>query len=472
MLFRKPLPFINNFVEELSQALASHRSGKELSQAQREWLNCCMMGIVVTNTVCWAKFERASLGAYTDSNLSWMFRHSPLDWSKLFHSSIANILKEYGITEGIFVLDDTDHRRAKVTSQIHLTHKIFDKKTGGYFNGQCIVFLLLVTKEMTIPVGFAFYHPDPVIQAWNKEDKRLRKAKVKKANRPEKPARDPIYPTKKELAIQLTKEFIEAHPQVRLRGHLGDSWYSTGEYLDSIASLTKGQVVSQLKGNQKILYPGKYENKEISIEEYFQGHSPTENILVIRGGKKQNVWFGAARLFVTSHGKKRFVIALKYEGQEDYRYVVATDLSWRGLDILEMWTLRWLVEVFIEDFKSYEGWGQLAKQPGEDGSCRSMTLSLLLDHCLLLHPSQKARFESKLPAWTVGSLLRKARIESIVEFIRPMVTSEEGHEQIEQLSQKVEELFRLQESSKHMSGRESGHQEPSPSLLARHGRGG
>jgi hypothetical protein len=158
------------------------------------------------------------------------------------------------------------------------------------------------------------------------------------------------------------------------------------------------------------------------------------------------------------------VIALKYEKQEEYRYLVATDLSWRGLDIVEFWTLRWLVEVFIQDFKSYEGWGQLAKQPDEEGSRRSLTLSLLLDHCLFLHPSQRARFESKTPAWTVGSLLRKARAESIVEFIRPMLISDEGHEKIEQLSKSLEQVFALRESSKHMSGRELGRQESTPSL--------
>ena len=46
---------------------------------------------------------------------------------------------------------------------------------------------------------------------------------------------------------------------------------------------------------------------------------------------------------------------------------------------------------------------QLAKQPDEEGSSRGLTLSLLLDLCLLLHPEQLARIEDKLPAYTVGS---------------------------------------------------------------------
>lgn len=179
-------------------------------------------------------------------------------------------------------------------------------------------------KRLTIPVGFAFYHPDPVLSSWNQEDKKLRKAKVKKAQRPPKPERDPNYPTKQQLSLQLVQEFREAHPTFRVKGYLADSLYSKGEYLDEISTRIDGQVVSQLKANQNILFRG----QKISIETFFQRYPPIEKTITIRGGEEQKVWMGAARLKVTSHGKKRFVIALKYEGQEEYRYVVATDMSW------------------------------------------------------------------------------------------------------------------------------------------------
>ena len=59
----------------------------------------------------------------------------------------------------------------------------------------------------------------------------------------------------------------------------------------------------------------------------------------------------SARVHVSAHGKKRFVIALKYEGEEEYRYLVASDMSWRTGDIAQAQTLRWLVLVFIEDWE-------------------------------------------------------------------------------------------------------------------------
>jgi hypothetical protein len=47
--------------------------------------------------------------------------------------------------------------------------------------------------------------------------------------------------------------------------------------------------------------------------------------------------------------------------------------------------MRWLVEVFFSDWKQYEGWFQMAKQPGIDGSNRG----------LLFHPKQKALLNQK-----------------------------------------------------------------------------
>jgi hypothetical protein len=39
-------------------------------------------------------------------------------------------------------------------------------------------------------------------------------------------------------------------------------------------------------------------------------------------------------------GKKRFVIALKYSGESEYRYLVATALSWRTIDITQAYSIR------------------------------------------------------------------------------------------------------------------------------------
>ena len=90
--------------------------------------------------------------------------------------------------------------------------------------------------------------------------------------------------------------------------------------------------------------------------------------------KSQSGWLVTvlmARLIVKSHSKKRFVIALKYEGETEYRFIVASDLTWRHMDVARTYTLRWLVEVFIQDWKGHGGWNTLSKQHGVDGALRT-----------------------------------------------------------------------------------------------------
>jgi hypothetical protein len=261
----------------------------------------------------------------------------------------------------------------------------------------------------------------------------------------------------------LAEEFTQAHPEVKIHALIGDNHFSKAEFMDEMGEKITAQVISQLKTNQKVCFRG----KELAVESYFRWYSPVEQTMQIRGGEKKNVWIGSARLYVPSHKAVRLVIALKYEGEEEYRYLVARDLSWRSIDVVETFSLRWLVEVFFEDFKSYEGWGQLAKQPGEEGSVRGLTLSLLLDHCLLLHPSQEACFENKLPAVTVGSLLQRARAEALIEFLKHFVTDPSNVAKFDELGKSIEKIYVLQPSTKHMSGRTLGRQEPTPSLKNR-----
>lgn len=149
-------------------------------------------------------------------------------------------------------------------------------------------------------------------------------------------------------------------------------------------------MISQLRRNQTV----RFRNRTLSVQQYFERYPGVPQSIRLRGGKEVIACVSSARLYVCAQGKKRFVIALKYAGEEDYRYLFATDLTWRSQDIVQAFTLRWLVEVFVQDWKTYEGWGALTKQPGEEGSSRSLILSLLVDHCLLLHPAQLAKAQS------------------------------------------------------------------------------
>lgn len=145
-MYLKPLSLCEEFISQLNTTL-KQVFNKKLTLRQKAWLSICITGILVTNSVCWKRFERASIGNYCAGTLSKMFRLAKIDWDKLLQSSILHILKTYNITYGVLALDDTANPRSKNTSKMSKTHTVKDKSTGGYFNGQELVFLLLVTDK-------------------------------------------------------------------------------------------------------------------------------------------------------------------------------------------------------------------------------------------------------------------------------------------------------------------------------------
>lgn len=459
MVFSKAAPFVTSFIEELNKSIEACKPGQGLSKIQKGWLSFCIMGVIVTNSVCWARFERAGLGGYSMAALCWVFRHAKIPWELLLYRSVRVIMARYGITEGSLLIDDTDKRRSKSTRRISHVHKIKDKETGGFVKGQEIVFLVLATPKITFPVGFAFYMPDPALSSWYRQKKQLAKGGMGPLAR--KPAPNENYPTKQQIGIRLLSEFKQNHPEVRVRCVVADALYGSKHFVAKASQVFNGvQVISQIKSDQNI----RFKNKTMTVESFFSTYAATTETIPIRGGDPVRAVAASARLHVCAHGVKRFVVAIKYEGEEKYRYLVASDLSWRTRDIIKAQSLRWLVEVFHEDWKQNEGWGRLTKQQGEEGSSNSLILSLLTDHCLLLHPEQTTRIENELPACTVGSLQARVRVDSLLDLIQELLASENPKKMLSQLSQKVKELHQLQPSKKHMIGRDLGRLEPSPSL--------
>ena len=157
------------------------------------------------------------------------------------------------------------------------------------------------------------------------------------------------------------------------------------------------------------------------------------------------------------------------QDEETYRYLRASDLTWRTLDMVQGHTLRWLVEVLVQDWKAHEGWSQLTKQPGEEGARRGVILSLLVDHGLFYHPDQHAQCKRNLPAYTVGSLRAHVQVERLVNVIEILMSSDAPQEQLLRFTHAVHEVFTFSRSNKHMIHRQLSRLAPTPSLKYRAG---
>ena len=133
------LPFVTRYVDELDSALRGIDAAAGMSRLQKKWLSFCLLAIVVTNSVCWKRFERASLGRRSHASLSWMFRQKQVFWQFVLRASVCAIVARYGITNGVLVVDDSAKQRSKRTKRIYKVHKLKDKRSGGFVHGQSFV---------------------------------------------------------------------------------------------------------------------------------------------------------------------------------------------------------------------------------------------------------------------------------------------------------------------------------------------
>lgn len=442
------LSFIKVYLNELDAQIRLVNPNYKLSTAQCLWLGFMLSAILVTNSLCWEAYSRTSIGKHKASKLRWMFKHTKLPWEKLLLCSVKAILKRYSITEGLLVLDDSDLPRSKHTSKLYGVHKLKDKTSGGFIKGQNIVLLLLVTDKVTIPVGFNFYLPDPEWVEWKAKDRQLRKNKVAKSGRPVEPKRSNEYPSKLEISGNLVEEFVSNFPEVKVKALLADCLYGNKKLKERIDKLgQKIQIISQIRSNQLVKLSG----KNITVTELFKRYPGIPTIINIRG-QSSAVNMRGMRVQVNAYGCKLMVIALKYAGEDDYRYITATDLSWRAIDIANAYTLRWLIEVFFQDWKTSEGWQRAATQQGEIGSRRGVLLSLLTDHALLMHPEQTNRIDAGLPAVTVGSLSNHIKVEAFIDSVEAIIESDSPKSAFEKLSKQMLNLYELRESKKHLVG--------------------
>ena len=149
MIIGKPFPCVSAFVDVIDEAIGEHSPGQGMSALQRAWLSFCLTAILGTNSICWARFERASLGTYSLAALSWMCRHAKIPWEHLVVTSVRVVLEHHGITCGSLVIDDSDKQRAKSAKTLAHLYNLRDQESGGYVWGQRLVFLLFVTPTLT-----------------------------------------------------------------------------------------------------------------------------------------------------------------------------------------------------------------------------------------------------------------------------------------------------------------------------------
>jgi hypothetical protein len=464
LLCGQPAPFVSAFVAAVDEAMRAPQPHGGLSTLPQRWLALCITAVVVTHSSGWARFARASRGTSALAALSWLLRHSTLPWDALLVASGRVMRRYHGLTSGHRMMDDTDNARSNAAQALAHLSKWRDQDSGGYVWGQSLVLLVLVPPTISRPVGLVFSQPAPALRAWSQQAKVRKKPGIPPTQRPPKPTPEAQYPTKQQLALRLLAACKAYHPAIRVHGMAAAALDGTRALVEEASVLCEGvPVLSPIRRTQHLRVGQRHQPVADSCATP-PGTPPT---IRIRAGAGRVAMVGSARLDVCAHTTKRFIVAITYAEAETYRSLIASDLRWRTLDMVQGHSLRWLGEVFMQDGQAYAGWSPLTKQPGDEGARHSVLLSLLVDHSLCMPPDQQAQLQHNRAAYTVGSLRAHVPAECLMNVIDDLVSADHPQDQLQRFTKALHEVCALGQSAKQMIQRPWGRLEPTPSLKYR-----
>jgi len=202
--------------------------------------------------------------------------------------------------------------------------------------------------------------------------------------------------------------------------------------------------------------------------DYFSRGPQVAKAIAIRHLKKE-IEYSSARLFIKSHGERMHVVAMRYDGEKKFRYIVCPNLTWRAEDIIRHYGLRWLVEVAIQEWKQYSGIGKGACLYGVEGASCALSLSLLGVILFLLHPKQLLLARQGQPLCTTGSLSRRMMVDYFCQAFQNMLNQDDPKKALAQLKKGLDEVMVMKPSKKHPSGKWYPEVIPSAALQAKFG---
>ena len=117
MLIR-PLSVVTTFLDALNESLDNISPNSRLTRIQTIGLSLILIGLILTETLNWAAFERRSLKKAKSSRLRWIFYYARIPWQRLLEASIRHILSHYNVNSGTVTFDDSEKQRTKKTTKI------------------------------------------------------------------------------------------------------------------------------------------------------------------------------------------------------------------------------------------------------------------------------------------------------------------------------------------------------------------
>lgn len=288
------------------------------------------------------------------------FLNNPdIPWRKIHHSFFVQLVKlveKYRkavdstadpITPACFILDDTFlPKRGKAIEEIG---KVFDHITHTHKLGIKALFSGLWDGTMLLPFDFSLHHEPRKDQSRGMRIKDIKKqySKSRSVLSPSQSRLIELDQSKIKVAIKMLHNFLKL--QVECRYVLADSWFTCHEILKAVKDLSNRfnrdlDYIGLIKMDRKIAPSGRKQQSRIT------------NILAALNRKKRPTRCKKykchyQRLKGTYKGIEATFFLVRINGASNWKCMICTDTSLSFTKAIELYSVRWTIEVFFKDAK-------------------------------------------------------------------------------------------------------------------------
>jgi hypothetical protein len=333
-----------------------------------------------------------------DNTFYRLMNNQLMDWRKLllgFAKQFAGHAKakgDYVSGTTCFVLDDTDLEKTGKT--IEFVSRVFNHVTKLYPLGFKMLLLGFWDGKTLISTDFSLHR-----EKGQKGTYGLSKKELKSQSRKKRESKSPGHKRVEELDIKKGEVAVSMLRRAVKNGFVAsyvlmDSWFVNDYMIKSVRGIKKGAM--HLLGMCKI------DNRKYMVD----NRELNAHQLIIKNQRKNSKYSRKYKSTYISKvvdykGEKVRLFLIRYNNAKNWTLLLTTDLTLSFTQAIELYQIRWTIEVLFKECKQYLGLGT-SQNTDFDGQIADATISLAT-HTIL---SLQKRFSSYE---TMGGLFRETQ---------------------------------------------------------------
>ena len=357
-----------------------------------------------------------------------------IDWRKLLYSFVKRSIKiivkqsetdsEHNSSSSprCLIIDDTTF--SKRGKKLEFIGKVFDHVQNSYVLGFKTLVAGFWDSESFLPLDFSFHHEK------GKNKKRpfgLKRSELMKRYSKKRDKELPGYKREKELSTSKIKNGLLMIKRAVKNGFIADyvlvdKWFLSEMLIKEIRKIRKGiiHVIAACKMDKRRY---EYQGKECTAKEILKS---------VKHKKKRSRKLKAfyIELEVMYKGIPLKLFFNKFSGRKNWELLVTTHTSLNFQKAIEIYSLRWTIEVFFKESKQYLNFGKSQSQDF-DAQIADTTVSMI-QYIMLSLQKRLTSYE------TIGGIFRNIQKEMM-----ELTLAEKLWKLFLELQQELAEIFEI-----------------------------